>query len=139
VTWEYHPTYATGDHPYTSPVGSLHHPLDWRLDYGQRGVERHAAAKNRRPAGLGLPDANSGRRSLNFVRRFCGMSLEPRKPVLQPRMVLGVASRLDPMYFPTPRILRRLPTLKLHVAVGEAEIAASGMAVGGYIGPPCGR
>jgi hypothetical protein len=51
-------------------------------------------------------------------------------------MVLTVASKLDQMFIRTPRILRCFPTVKLRVAVGEAEIAALGMAVGGYITPP---
>ena len=69
----------------------------------------------------------------------CGISLDPRKPAQQPGMVLTVASRLDLMYTHTPRILRCFPTVKLCVAVGEAEIAAAGMAVGGYITPQLDR
>ena len=57
-------------------------------------------------------------------RLCCGSSLEPRKPVQQAGMVLTVAARLDQMDIPSPRILRCLPTVKLRVAVGEAEIAA---------------
>ena len=68
-------------------------------------------------------------------RLCCGISLDPRKPIQQPGMVLTVASILDPMSIRTTRILRCFPTVKLHVAVGEAEIAALGMAVGGYITP----
>ena len=68
-------------------------------------------------------------------RLCCGISLDPRKPVQQPGMVLTVASRLDQMFIRTPRILRCFPTVKLRVAVGEAKIAALGMAVGGYITP----
>ena len=67
------------------------------------------------------------------------ISRDPRKPVQQPGMVLTVASRLDQMFIRTPRILRCFPTVKLRVAVGEAEIAALGMAVGGYITPQLDR
>ena len=72
---------------------------------------------------------------LPLTRLGCNISLHPRKPVQQPGMVLTVASRLDLMYTRTPRILRCFPTVKLCVAVGEAEIAALGMAVGGCITP----
>ena len=56
-------------------------------------------------------------------------SLDPRKPVQQPGVVLTVASRLDIREAP-PRVLRHLPTVKLRVAVGVGEIAAPGMSVG---------
>ena len=69
-------------------------------------------------------------------RLCCGISLDPREPVQQPGVVLAVASRLDQMYIPSPRILRCFPTVKLRMATGEAEIAALGMAVGRYITPP---
>ena len=69
-------------------------------------------------------------------RLCCGISLDPRKSAQQPGMVLTVASRLDQMFIRTPRILRCFPMVKLRVAVGKAEIAALGMAVGGYITPP---
>ena len=81
-------------------------------------------------------DNASTHSSAASAERLCGgISLDPRKPVHQPGMVLTVASRLDHMYTRTPRILRCFPTVKLHVAVGEAEIAAFGMAVGGCIRP----